>query len=217
LFGVRAVGPQEERGVTHDLNVVYARHEEGSGYEPTFGRLACWSHAAGALPLLPEPPAWAPEVERGLVGFQLYCGQRQRDWPAEHWAALYSLLRAASVTVRVFLAPGQERPPWAQDVSTAASWSELCSQVGKVAVMVTPDGGLMHVAALMGRPSVSVFGPTSGVLLHGLYPGRALQGECDRAPCYFGPRFCGAKGIPACMDSVSPADVAQAAMEVLCG
>ena len=90
----------------------------------------------------------------------------------------------------------------------------LAAVIERCGVYVTADSGPMHIAAAVGTPVISIFGPTS--------PGRhgplgerhhAIQHPLPCVPCY--KRSCRLRDQFACMRSVSPDDVLPAASKIL--
>ena len=78
-------------------------------------------------------------------------------------------------------------------------------------IFIGSDSGLIHLAALTGRPIVGVFGPTD-VIENALFPGvpsRIVRRDVGCNPCR--------EGCPArtCMAAVEPEAVAQAALELV--
>ena len=78
------------------------------------------------------------------------------------------------------------RCPGAVDLSGQTTLSELAALVLRSAVCVTNDSGSMHLAVAMGRPVVSVFGPTDPLWI-GPYrrPQSVVRVELPCSPCYF--------------------------------
>jgi heptosyltransferase I len=70
------------------------------------------------------------------------------------------------------------------DLSGQTTLAEMIALVRRAAVCVTNDSGSMHLAAALGRPVVSIFGPTSPILT-GPYghPEAVVQAHVPCAPC----------------------------------
>ena len=84
---------------------------------------------------------------------------------------------------------------------------ELAALIRRAAICVTNDSGPMHLAVALGRPVVSIFGPTDPVWA-GPYrrDGAVLRAELPCSPCYLRElRRCGYGH--ACMQEVSAAAV----------
>ncbi len=88
---------------------------------------------------------------------------------------------------------------------------ELAELLGRAAVVVCPDTGVMHLAAAMGGRVVALFGPTAPWRT-GPHGGghRVLRRELACAPCF--QREC---PTPRCLGELTPAEVAAAVGELL--
>src|SRR5262249_24091552 len=75
--------------------------------------------------------------------------------------------------------------PGATDLAGQTSLRELVALIRRAAICVTNDSGAMHLAVALGRPVVSVFGPTDPRRI-GPYgrPDAAVRSEIDCAPCH---------------------------------
>jgi heptosyltransferase I len=151
----------------------------------------------------PIPPQAAANVEtllrqRGAGGADVVAMAPGTIWETKHWGsdkfaevarhflrkgfalALMGTRRERAVCDEVArLAPG------AINVAGQTSLTELAALIRRSAISVTNDSGPMHLAVALGRPVVSVFGPTDAVWI-GPY-GRAdavLQSGIACSPCY---------------------------------
>ncbi len=72
------------------------------------------------------------------------------------------------------------------DFTGQTSLADAVALIRRAAVVVTNDSGLMHVAAALGRPTVSIFGPTNPVQV-GPYgqPGSVLRLPLACSPCNY--------------------------------
>jgi heptosyltransferase I len=75
--------------------------------------------------------------------------------------------------------------PGSVDLAGQTTLPELAALVRRAAICVTNDSGSMHLAVALGRPVVSVFGPTDPVWI-GPYgrPGAVVRAGVPCAPCY---------------------------------
>lgn len=75
--------------------------------------------------------------------------------------------------------------PGAVNLAGETTLSELAALISRAAICVTNDSGPMHLAVALGRPVVSVFGPTDPVWA-GPYrrDGAVLRAELPCSPCY---------------------------------
>ncbi|MBM4131581.1 glycosyltransferase family 9 protein, partial [bacterium] len=123
---------------------------------------------------------------------------------------------------RVVLAPGpgddallaalaDRLPPSA--VAPPSTLAEMTALLGACDLLVGTDNGLRHLAALLGLPTVTVFGPTDP---HGWNPPGARHVGVTRcepcSPCDL--TACPVPGHP-CLDALPPAAVAAAALRLL--
>jgi lipopolysaccharide heptosyltransferase I len=141
------------------------------------GHLA--AHAARGRPLailvpgtMWETKHWTPEgfagVARGLAGLGLlpiFIGSKEEQ-------ALNGAIHA--------------EVPGSTDFTGQTSLADAVSLIRRAAVVVTNDSGLMHVAAALGRPVVSIFGPTNPVQV-GPYgqPGSVVRLNLACSPCNY--------------------------------
>ena len=115
---------------------------------------------------------------RMLVGVHLSARRPAQRWPAERYAELIvQLNRRCNAACILFWSPGAEnRPQHPGDDAKAAQvvamlggraplaaypTSELRDLIGALSIcdaVVCPDGGAMHLAAALGKPTVALFG-----------------------------------------------------------
>ena len=127
-------------------------------------------------PLPPGPvdyvlPATAAAASAGSGPTLMFChgtARPEKLWPTGHWRELAQ--RASAACYRVWL-------PWGNDSERAraqaisadtpsvellprSSLGDLASRLRQVSAVVAVDTGLGHLAAAMGVPSLSLYGPT---------------------------------------------------------
>ncbi len=116
-----------------------------------------------------------------------------KHWHVEGFAAVGRHLLAAGYAV-VLAGSAKERGrcqavaagcPGARDLSGATSLTELAALVRRAALCVTNDSGSMHLTVALGRPVVSIFGPTDPVWI-GPYGRRdaVVRAGLPCSPCY---------------------------------
>jgi lipopolysaccharide heptosyltransferase I len=120
-------------------------------------------------------------------------------WPTKHWhiegfAAVARHLRstgravvlAGSASERQRCRAVAELAPGSVDLSGKTALSELAALIRRADLCVTNDSGSMHLTVALGRPVVSVFGPTDPLWI-GPYRRSDSVVRADRpcAPCYF--------------------------------
>ncbi len=190
------------------------------------------AHRAVRLPVSPEAEAFAenlvsaevPPGEGPLVGIHpgAFFGE-SKTWPAESFADLANRLWA-SCGARVLVLGGPEEIELAERVC-AASGGAAVSIAGKdtlgtlpgilarLSVFVSGDTGPLHVAALAGVRTVSLFGPTDHRRTAPRGEAhRLLRREIECSPCF--KRVC-PLGHHKCMKEISPEEVAREVEDIL--
>jgi ADP-heptose:LPS heptosyltransferase len=182
---------------------------------------------------VPVPPAAEARVAAlldrlGLAGRSLALLFPGTQWETKHWhtAGFAEVARHLRATGRVVVLAGTsgegercrlvaESCPGAHDLCGRTSLAELAALVRRADVCVTNDSGPMHLAVALGRPVVSVFGPTDPVWI-GPYgrPGAVVGSGRPCAPCYLrAVRRC--PHGHACMSDVTAAMVIERVERVL--
>jgi len=149
-------------------------------------------------------------------------------WETKHWAA-----ENFAAVARHFLRQGRRvvlvgtdrdrrtcaevalAAPGAVDLAGRTTLSELAALVRRAAICLTNDSGAMHLAVALGRPVVSVFGPSDPLWI-GPYrrPESVVAAGVPCAPCYLRElRRC--RYGHACMRDVSPETVIERAEGIL--
>jgi len=78
------------------------------------------------------------------------------------------------------------RAPGSVDFTGQTTLADVVALIRRAAVVVTNDSGAMHIAAALGKPAVSIFGPTNPVQV-GPYgqPGSVVRLNLPCSPCNF--------------------------------
>ena len=105
--------------------------------------------------------------------------------------------------------------PGACDLSGKTTPEELAALIRRAEVAVTNDSGSMHVAASLGKPMVSVFGPTNPVHI-GPYqrPESVVRVDLPCSPCNYR-RLSQCPFDHACMKQVTPAMVVERVRKIV--
>ena len=138
-----------------------------------------------------------------------------KRWPVKHFATLAEKFRAAGFATVVAGAGGDSqlaegiRPDL--NLCGRTTLPETTALLERSALVVANDTGPMHIAAALGRPLVTLFGPTSEIRT-GPYarPLTVLRAEMPCAPCLS--RRC---SHVSCMKWLDPAEVFIAARNAL--
>ena len=128
------------------------------------------------LPPRPEAAAqlhakWKPAAAR-WVAIQPGARWMNKRWPVEHFSELVSTLTRRHRDLRFAIVGGREDQELGAAIAGAGGGAcvdltgrttlpELVEWVRLSDLMVTNDTGPMHVAAALGKPVVSMFGPTN--------------------------------------------------------
>jgi lipopolysaccharide heptosyltransferase I len=89
-----------------------------------------------------------------------------KRWPAEHFAATVGPLRE-KYGLKSVIAGGAEvssiagEIPGATDLTGKTNLKQLVALLERAALVIANDSGPMHIAAALGRPLVTLFGPTN--------------------------------------------------------
>ena len=100
------------------------------------------------------------DLGKPLVGFHLESGWEVRNWPLERFRVVARGLQARGVQVAIL---GDKEGPAADfgiDLRGRTGLRELAAVVFKCCALLTIDSGVMHIAAALRRPCVSLFGCT---------------------------------------------------------
>lgn len=179
----------------------------------------------GAAEALSRAGVGADDVLVGLVPGSQWGTKR---WPAEQFAALIDQLTAWPGTHCVLFGAPQERD--IAEAVVAACRAPVIDLIGKTSlrelpafmercdVVVSNDTGPMHIAAALGRPIVTLYGPTTPAL--GFAPYGVLWEEASVAslscrPCHaHGPERCPLSHWR-CMRELQPSQVAAGVARLL--
>lgn len=118
-----------------------------------------------------------------------------KRWPTEKFAALVEPLRRR-FGLRSIVAGGQDAVelaraiPGALNLAGKTSLPQLVALLERAALVIANDSGPMHIAAALGRPLVTLFGPTNPIRT-GPYRrmDSVVRANIDCSPCYS--RRCG--------------------------
>lgn len=116
-------------------------------------------------------------------------GGRAKCWPRERWLALAADLAAAGRAFAVLVGPVEaERDdprawPWPAPADFLADLAlpAVASQLQSAAAFVGNDSGTTHLAAMLGAPTVALFGPTDPRVWAPSGPRVAVLGGNDAA------------------------------------
>jgi ADP-heptose:LPS heptosyltransferase len=151
----------------------------------------------------------------------------------KHWSPLKFAQLADRLTenflAKVVILGAKAEMPLA-DIIVAAAKNKIINLVGKtnpeelaaimslMGLIITNDGGPLHMAVALGVKTVSVFGPVDD-LVYGPYPPSGkhivVKRDIDCRPCYKNFRFNGCSHNRNCIDEISTEEVFQAASRLI--
>ncbi|GAC1431117.1 MAG: lipopolysaccharide heptosyltransferase II [Chloroflexota bacterium] len=153
-----------------------------------------------------------------------------KRWPARHWAALADLLQD-DLGLAVVLTGSNGDRLLAEEVAGGTrarpllltgrtTIAELAGVLQGATAVLSGDSGPLHMAVALGRPTVSLYGPTDP-RLSGPHPGPAQPAVVLRkgifcSPCYNHYETAECRfGNPVCMIDITPREVLAATRRVL--
>lgn len=144
-------------------------------------------------------------------------------WPLAHWVELARLLGEQGV--RLVVSGSRDDQAIGRLIARRSGVRELVDLTGRTGLkelaallsladaVVCTDTGVMHLAAAMGTKVAALFGPTAPWRTGPSGAGHEiLRAGLDCSPCF--ERFC---GDLKCMEQISPAQAAQAALKLVSG
>lgn len=184
--------------------------------DPKAHRSEHWRVLAQPLGLTVGPPRASRPVEkpaRTEILVHTGAGQPIRVWPLDRYRELVSYLRKGGLRVQVACDSGQ-RNWWQQagesDVASPETVAELLALIHRAGALIGNDSGPGHLAALVGVPTFTLFGPQ---LPEWFAPQHTASTWLEGKPCPYKPcadycRF----DQPVCMTRLSFQEV-QAAID----
>lgn len=129
-----------------------------------------------ALPTLHPPPGWDGPAPKTFLSFHPGSAWPGKRWPEGHWAALAVACARAGVAT-VLTGSSEEKPSMGRILarippevhSLVHDWSGRTTFLGaawihsQARMTVTGDTVAMHLAAMTGTPTLSLFGPSNPV------------------------------------------------------
>lgn len=235
LVGARVSVGQEGkwRKLGYTLGHVWPEGEHKVSYYARFSDVGGLT-TPGDLPAFPKPridPAGLARDGKRLILLAPGSGaaEAHKRWPAQSFADLARRLLDASSDIRIGIFGSAQEAALLQEIATdignrtnceimAASRIEDSLRIVRdAACVVSGCSGTLHLAALMNRPLVGIYGPTNPSIT-GPYSDKTaivrLGLMCS--PCYH-PWFTTGCGSPVCMTAIDAARVQKAVLEVLEG
>lgn len=159
------------------------------------------------------------DLDAPWVAMNVSARWQTKRWPAASFAAVATQLAARGIGPLVVLGGPDEREASGHvrsltacpvvDLTGETPIGLLPALLSKACVLITNDSGPMHVAAAVGRPVVSIFGPTSAVLTGPYGVGHTvLTHDLPCRPCFS--RVCRNAVPMECLESITPEQVVAA-------
>lgn len=187
--------------------------------------LAVFAQAGFKAELLSAPHIGGSyQPEKACIGFAPLASNRQKTWPLHHARKLLELLHKQVKRVVLFGGPGEREillklADGLDYVEVLAGKSkgllDEIHQMQSLEYMISMDSANMHLAALAGLPTISIWGathPDAGFAALGKRH-QQVQIAVEDLPCrpcsVFGQKSC-ARGDWACMEQLQPQMVLEA-------
>ncbi len=173
-FLLRLSGAKKRVGFTRAGSSIFLTHPLPRPLHPH--RAAHWQMLADQLGWALSPPSPSPRSGR-TIAIHPGAAQPTRLWPASRYAELAARLRAAGWQVVVLPADG--------------TLDALLDQLARADRFIGNDSGPSHLAALLGVPTFTIFGPQLPERFAPQHPGAAwIEGApCPHKPCFDACRF----------------------------
>ncbi len=166
-----------------------------------------------------------------VLGLHPFTAVRERAWHKDNFIEVARLLgEARGVKTLIFGGPGDVSllSPFIKGIDPApliaAGRTDLrqsMALIKRCSLLICNDSGVMHLGAALGTPLIALFGPQSPVKF-GPWgeKTRIVYQEFPCSPCrqrFFEECEPSSRGKPMCMETITPDDVADIAMEMLEG
>ncbi|MDP3091310.1 MAG: glycosyltransferase family 9 protein [Nitrospira sp.] len=159
------------------------------------------------------------DLDAPWVAMNVSARWQTKRWPAASFAAVATQLAARGIGPLVVIGGPDEREASGLmrsltacpvvDLTGETPIGLLPALLSKACVLITNDSGPMHVAAAVGRPVVSIFGPTSAVRTGPYGAGHTvLTHDLPCRPCFS--RVCRNAVPMECLESITPEQVVAA-------
>lgn len=201
-FKIGFKSPDQHRHHAYDAAVAHSRGcHELENFRRLFTPLGITGQAIPRLAPLPGAEASLPGghvPQRPYAVLHLFPGgyrSQMKEWPLEHWRSLVQKLLERGLPVLLSGGPADREPTDAfvrsigsADVAnlSGCSLNSVAVALQHAAVAISVNTGIMHLAAALGTPLVSLQGPTSTARWGAVAPPErhvALHSTLPCAPC----------------------------------
>ena len=142
-----------------------------------------------------------------LVGIELRCNAKQRDWPIEYFKSLVDMILKDRKDVKIILFDHLDDKAWKQNNVYGCIGEEFTLVAGLMEIcdyFIALDSGLLHLAGALEVPLIAICGQIDGLMRMKEYKDAdyiQLKGELPCVPCWYTPRVnCGRK----CLTELTP-------------
>lgn len=151
------------------------------------------------------------------IAFHPFPSAKFRFWPLENWRKLSQHLIAKGITPTILCSSNEaldahqafDGDSQLHDIKICSSLENLIEEIGKIDLLVGVDSFLIHLAAALGKKTISI---TAGHLPQWWNPPEGIaigqSGGCSVYPCANQPRCLGTPTESACIKSISIDQVA---------
>lgn len=111
----------------------------------------------------------AIDTQKPFIVMSIGASVAEKKWPAEHFAEVARFCEAEGFQVIVLGGPNDrvvgdciiKSMKYAQNLAGATSLTEVSVYIAGARLMISCDTGLLHIAQVLGVPTVALFGPTN--------------------------------------------------------
>lgn len=212
------------RGRAHSVGVPFAPHAHmTANYAALFSAAGVAAGPEDVRPLEAGDPG--PEVPAGpfvVLNFDRKDIMPERAWPRENYEAVLGAVLKAGRYAAVVISQRRVELPAAGgliNLSGRLDYPALAGLFSRASLFITHDSGPLHIAAAMGCPTVSIFGPETPAGYAPLGAGhKALYLGLPCSPCVdalAGKKISCVRRGNECVTGVAPEMVLRAAEELL--
>jgi ADP-heptose:LPS heptosyltransferase len=176
---------------------------------PRLHRFLAWQRLSEVVGVtLPDLELQSPYRNANCIVVHTGAGHPVRVWPLPRYAWVVQELRKQSYRVQV-VCDSKQRQWWLDqgEISVAAPRDllELCEIFHQCRIFIGNDSGPGHVAALLGLPTFTIFGPQLPESFSPIHPSAEWSAgkPCDFKPCHDSCHF----DSPHCLADLTERDV----------
>ncbi len=136
--------------------------------------------------------SWVPDIVHPYIVLLHGTTWPSKEWPEQNWIDLAKLVKNYGYEVKVAWGNNLEKER-AERIAEASGamvldslpLGKMAEELAKASYTIGVDSGLAHMAAAIGIPSISLYGPTNANRTGALGPRQInLQGNAQCVPCF---------------------------------